>query len=236
MKLIKFENEKLDLQMTAYDIRLSSQVLIEVCHGIGGINFDEQIGASEEEVSTLLKSMVELRNKMDAIYQEAKAKAIPAQTDFLESQNQCCLQADGFQVSFYLKTYYFPQDTKNIGIYVVLLTEAGFVELNVNSKPQPISMKDLWDFVINLEKYLELAEKNTESELPPFRSVNEIFQVVVSAPHSSEYPYFIIYFMIQISWINSTILNHCMGTKATVSLETLQNFATSFRQQLNELS
>lgn len=83
MKLIKFENEKLDLQMTAYDIRLSSQVLIEVCHGIGGINFDEQIEASRQEALTLLTSLIEVRDKMDAIYQEAKEKAIPAQTDFL---------------------------------------------------------------------------------------------------------------------------------------------------------
>lgn len=135
-----------------------------------------------------------------------------------------------------MKTYYFPQDTKNIGIYVVLMTEAGFVELNVNSKPQPISMKDLWDFIINLEKYLELTQKNSQSELPPFRSSNKIFQVIIFAEHSSENLYFIINFMLHINFRRPGIMNHCTGTQAAVSVENLRSFATSFRQQLNKLS
>jgi hypothetical protein len=163
---------------------------------------------------------------------EVECKTMTSQK---KSKTQCCLQADGFRVMFYLSSYH-SKDRTHIGINVVLLTEAGSVELNLNSRPQPIPIEDLWNFIINLEKYLESVEKNPQTGLTHFKSINEVFQVLIfGALSSDENPYFIINFMIRVSSIKPRIMNPYMGTQAAITLENLRSFATLFRQTLKEL-
>lgn len=153
-----------------------------------------------------------------------------------KSKTQCCFQADGFLVSFYLKYLPLVKEQKSIVIYVVLVTKVDSVQLNINSNPRPIPIEDLCNFIINLEKYLESIEENPQRKLPPFRSINQVFQILMFEELSSENPYFVINFMIRVSSIKPRIMNPYMGTQAAITLENLRSFATSFRQALNELS
>lgn len=220
------------------EITLLNNLLNEVCHGIRLDDFEIKVGIPREEVKQFLGFLNKVMNEMKAIQTAQKTSPMPSPPDFIKSEKKCCLEAEGYQVTFYLKK--LVSFKNSVGVFIVLnLNTPLLTEFFISSIPKMISTEDLWNFVKDLEKLIEISEENIINLAIPFQIFqSDIFQLqaLERGITSDGEEYATLNFMLSLTRAKDNIMRPFVGVQAAVLFKNIRRFTLSMREVLTELS
>jgi hypothetical protein len=228
----------MNISCSVYEITLLNNLLNEVCHGIRLDNFEIKVGIPREEVKQFLFFLNKVMNEMTAIQAARKASLMPSPPDLIKSKKNCCLEAEGYQVTFYFKKLISFKNS--VGVFIVLnLNTPVFTEFFISSIPQMISTEDLWNLVKDLEKPLEIPEGNLTNIAMPLQIYQgDIFQLqaLERGVTSDGEEYATLNFMLSLTRAKDKIIRPYVGVQAAVFFKNIRRFTLSMREVLTELS
>jgi hypothetical protein len=150
--------------------------------------------------------------------------------------NDIILKTEGYEISFELK--------KKRELTTSLLATVGFSlaptlgKVEVKAMPMPILLRDLERLTIYLEQHIAKLQQDHWSESDTFVPLDLQFQLQalageVSSPDGGE---FALRFMVNVGKLNSESGSVYVGGEAEVTLEQIQDFISSVRRVLMEMS
>ncbi|MCC5618313.1 hypothetical protein LC605_25160 [Nostoc sp. CHAB 5836] len=228
----------MNISCSLYEITLLNNLLNEVCFGITLHDFETKVGMPKEQVKQVLDSINQVMNQMESIREDRKILAMPSQSDFIQSEKKCCLEADGYLVTFYFKKLVSIKNS--VGIFIVLnFASTDFIQFVISSVPKTISFEDLGNFIKELDKYTALTEQDIKGSAIPFQIFkSSLFQVQVieRGVTSNSEEYLNLNFMLSSAQARGNIMQPFIGVQGAVALTNLRTFILSMREVLIDLS
>lgn len=228
----------MNLSCSLPEITLLNNLLNEVCHGIRLDDFEIKVGIPREEVKQFLGFLNKVMNEMKAIQTARKTSPMPSPPDFIKSEKKCCLEAEGYQVTFYLKK--LVSFKNSVGVFIVVnINTPLLTEFFISSIPKMISNEDLWNFVKDLEKSLEILEENIINLAIPLQIFqSDIFQLqaLERGITSDGEDYATLNFMLSLTRAKDNLMRPFVGVQAAVFFKNIRRFTLSMREVLTELS
>lgn len=239
MRLFEALDNKANIQFSIDEITILNNSLNEVCHGVEIHDFDTNIGASREEAKLLLNSVNELMNELRSHQQSNKALQTPIDqpNSSLTIREKCYLEANGYQVTFYIRSLDSSKD--HIGLVTVIVVNTEFGESSLKSAAQKILIQELQNLTGYFEQHIASLRKNPTNDSSTFLSCQNAFQVQALSGNilPENEGNFALRFMINTGYQKEKgNTSTFVGAEAEVTFENIQNFTKSIQTVLAKLS
>jgi len=224
-------NGEIIVDFSKTEVVILNHLLNEVCNGIKMPEFETKIGIPREQARQLLESINKAMNEMQSIKEQEISSQL-SKADLIKLKG-CRLEAEDYTVVFYLKKLISPKEL--IGIFITLDINTDFVDFSISSNPNTMLIQDLWNFIIEFEKYLQSLEEN--SEKTPLNVHTQLFQFLAGETGitSDGEDYIILNFMIGLNYGRLKIITPFIGVQGIVTLKSIRSFISSIREILSEL-
>ncbi|MEG3875533.1 hypothetical protein [Microcoleus sp. Z1_B5] len=228
----------MDISFSYQEVFVFQHLLSEVCNAIVINNFQIKLGKSEQEAKELLQWVCNVTNEMQALQKARKASYMPSLSNLpkQEEANKCCLEADGYLITFYIRKLLSFKNVVNIFIVLSIDTTQA-LEFSINSVSRSIEVEELCDFIKNFEKYIEFTDSEFEALAGPFQIFNSsIFQVhtLGKGITSNNEKYTTVEFMLPVANSRHSIMKPFMGVLGAVTFKNIYAFILSMRKILTE--
>jgi hypothetical protein len=228
----------INISCSVDEITLLNNLLNEVCYGIKIHDFENKVAMSEKEVKEFLKSVNKTMNEMKVISEDKQTSYTPPQCIFPTSDNNCCLEADGYMITFYFKKLVSIKNS--VGMFIVLnFASSDFIQFVISSVPKTISFEDLSNFIKEIDQYTALNEQDIKDSAIPvqiFKSSIFQIQVIERGVTSNSEEYLNLNFMLSSAQTRGNIVQPFIGVQGAVTLTNLRTFILSMREVLIDLS
>lgn len=236
---IKQSGESLiNISFLFQEICLLQNLLNEACHAIVINDFEIKLGKSKEETKELLQWVCNVTKEMEGLKEARRASYMPSPSNLLKLKeaNKCCLEADGYLITFYIRKLLSTQKVVNLFI-VLSIDTTQLVEFSISSVPKPIEVEDLCDLIKTFEQYIEISDQELAALESPFQIFNSsIFQLhtLETDITSDKENYAIVNFMLPLANSRHSIVKPFIGVKGAVTFRNIGSFTSSMRKILTE--
>ncbi|MEG4206049.1 hypothetical protein QUA20_19230 [Microcoleus sp. Pol7_A1] len=217
---------------------LLQHLLNEACNGIVINDFEIKLGKSKEEAKKLLEWVCNVTKEMEALKEARRASYMPSPSNLpkLKETKKCCLEADGYLITFYITKLMSSKNVVNLFI-VLNIGTTQLVAFSISSVPKPIEVEDLCDFIKNFEQYIELSDQELAALESPFQIFHSsIFQLhtLETDITSDNEKYAIVNFMLPLANSRHSIVKPFIGVKGAITFRNICSFTSSMRKILTE--
>ncbi|MEG4345142.1 hypothetical protein QUB70_17975 [Microcoleus sp. A003_D6] len=236
---IKQSGESLmNISFLFQEMCLLQNLLNEACNAIVINDFEIKLGKSKEEAKELLEWVCNVTKEMEALQEARRASYMPSPSNLpkLKEANKCCLEADGYLITFYIRKLLSTQKVVNLFI-VLSIDTTQLVEFSISSVPKPIEVEDLCDLIKTFEQYIELSDQDLAALESPFQILNSsIFQLhtLETDITSDNEKYAIVNFMLPLANSRHSVVKPFIGVRGAVTFRNICSFTSSMRKILTE--
>ncbi|MEG3845730.1 hypothetical protein QT971_30560 [Microcoleus sp. herbarium19] len=236
---IKQSGESLiNISFLFQEICLLQNLLNEACNAIVINDFEIKLGKSKEEAKELLEWVCNVTKEMEALKEARRASYMPSPSNLPkpEEANKCCLEADGYLITFYIRKLLSSKNVVNLFI-VLNIGTTQLVAFSISSVPKPIEVEDLCDLIKTFEQYIELSDQELAALESPFQIFNSsIFQLhtLETDITSDNEKYATVNFMLPLASSRHSIVKPFIGVKGAITFRNICSFTSSMRKILTE--